>query len=56
MLYKIQIEGDSPEIEANDKTNALIALGHFIKQYPDKKITLTYNGHKHVSTPTTESR
>ena len=44
MLYSIQIEDEPLEIEASDKTNAMIALAHYILQYPTKKITLTYHG------------
>ena len=49
MLYTIQIQDEPIEIEANDNTNALIALSHFIRHYPTKNITLTYNGGSHAS-------
>lgn len=43
MKWKIVIDSE-PEMEALDKTNALLLFSHYVMQYPNKKVTLTYDG------------
>ena len=55
MQYTIRIEALPDEIQATDKTNAIIMFKHYVEKHPEKMITLTYSGSIREHTPPSQS-